>query len=124
MKNTPCPLCFSELVVIDCAPCDDCGNLEIEIEHFNEGIHTYKILNIYKGLKLQLCNFCEVDFGSYKSEYLGFKNKETLSCDDFDFVSEVKNPVITKDKYCPNCMKRLKFLNFIKELREKIQNKI
>lgn len=121
MKNSQCPLCYSELEVIDCAPCDDCGNLEIEIEHFNNGIHTYKIFNIYKGLKLQLCNFCAIDFGSYKSEYFGFKNKERLSFENFDFISEVKSANLTKDKYCPNCKKRLKFLEFVKKLREKIQ---
>ena len=117
MKNSQCPLCYTILELIDCAPCDDCGNQAEEINHFNEGIHTYKIFNVYKGLKLQLCNFCQVDFGSYKSEYLGFKNKETLFINDFEFISDVKNPEITKDKYCPSCNKRLKFLNFIKKIR-------
>lgn len=121
MKNEQCPICFSDLELKDCAPCDDCGHLEEEIKHFKQGIHQYNIYNIYKGLRLQLCDFCEVDFGSYKSEYLGFNNNKRIGYGSFEFVFSVENPSIEKDKYCPECGRRLKFLKFLRELREMLE---
>lgn len=117
MKREQCPICYTELEVIDFAPCDDCGHLKMEIQHFNEGIHKYNVYNIYKGLKLQLCDFCEVDFGSYKSEFLGFPDNRRIDLSDFEFVAYVKEPSIQKGKYCPECYKGLKFLIFLRDLR-------
>lgn len=101
----------------DFAPCDDCGNLEKEIRHFKEGLHKYNIYEIYKGFKLQLCDVCDVDFGSYKSEYLGLSSNRRIGYEDFAFVSNVIYPSIKKRKYCPECNKGLKFLTFLIELR-------
>lgn len=120
MKKEQCPICHSELEVKDFAPCDDCGNLGEEIKHFNEGLHKYNIYEIYKGLKLQLCNFCDMDFGSYKSEYLEFSDNRRIGYEDFTFLSTINNPSILKNKYCPECNKGLKFLTFLRELRETI----
>lgn len=122
MKNEQCPICFSELEVVDCAPCDDCGHLEKEIEHFKEGKHKYNVYNVYNGLKLQLCDFCDVDFESYKSEYLGFDDNRRIGYENFEFVSSVESPSIEKDKYCSECGSRLKFLKFLRDLREMIKN--
>ncbi|PSR52108.1 hypothetical protein AHMF7605_00515 [Adhaeribacter arboris] len=121
MKKEQCPLCYSELEAIECAPCHDCGHLPIEIEHFKSGIHIYRIYDVYKGLRLQLCDFCTLDFGSYRSEYLGFDHNKRLGFDQFNFVQELTTPDLEKDKYCPDCAKRLKFLNFIHNLRELIE---
>ena len=121
MKNKQCPICFSDLVVKDCAPCDDCGHLDDEIKHFKEGRHKYNVYNIYKGLKLQLCDFCDVDFGSYKSEFLGFDDNRRIRKENFEFVSSVEKPSIEKDKYCPECGSRLKFLRILRGLRELIE---
>lgn len=92
MKNEQCPICYTTLEVKDCAPCDDCGHLEEEIQHFKKGMHQYNIYEIYHGLKLRLCNFCEVDFGAYDSEYLGFSNDRQIGYKDFNFVATVSNP--------------------------------
>jgi len=89
------------------------------LDDFRKGIHTYEIYDVYEGLKLQLCNFCAVDFGSYKPEYLGLKG-QTIGFENFDFVSSVNEPFIQPDKYCPECNRRIQFLNFLVELREKI----
>lgn len=118
MKKEQCPICYSGLEVIDCAPCDSCGHLEIEIEHFKSGKHNYNVYNVYKGLKLQLCDFCRVDFGSYKSEYLGFDNDKRIGYESFEFLYSAKHLSIEKDKYCPQCKERLKFLLFLRDLRE------
>ncbi|MCE3230024.1 MAG: hypothetical protein K0S32_4575 [Bacteroidetes bacterium] len=112
-----CPICFEELIVQDCAPCDDCGHHPEELEHFKQNLHTYKTYEIYKGLRLTLCNFCEVDFGSYKSEYLGFKKGRRLGFQNFSFIQDIRSPQITKDKVCLNCSHRLKFLKFLSDIR-------
>ena len=119
MNKEQCPICYSELEVVDCAPCHDCGHLPAEIEHFHKGIHKYRIYDIHEGLRLQLCDFCDVDFGSYKSEHLGLVDNKRIGFEDFEFVKELENPNIEKDKYCPECHKRLKFLTFLKDLRDK-----
>jgi hypothetical protein len=122
MKNEQCPICYSELEVKYFAPCDDCGNLDEETNHFKENMHKYNIYEIYNGLKLQLCNFCAVDFGSYKSEYLGFPDNIRIGFEDFSFVSSVDNPSVQKSKFCPECNKGLKFLTFLIDLRGIINN--
>ena len=114
-----CPICYSELQVSDCSPCDSCGwNVPIEIEHLNEKRHTYTTYEIYKGLRLTLCDFCAVDFGSHKPEYFGFKNGKRLSLGDFNLVSRIERPEIVKDKVCPDCCARLKFLKVVSEIRK------
>jgi hypothetical protein len=121
MKKEQCPICYTELEVVECAPCYDCGHFEVELKHFKEKRHQYNIYEVYKGLKLQLCDFCDVDFGSYKSEYLGFKDNRRIGYENLAFVAEVESPALEKDKFCPTCNQRLKFLNFIINLRELIQ---
>ena len=113
-----CPVCYNELEVRDCAPCDDCGGNEKEIRHFQQGIHTYKIYEVYQGLRLTLCNFCTVDFGSYKSEYLGFSGNQRIDFENFVFVRDLVDPQLVKDKFCPECSARLKFLHFVSTVRE------
>jgi hypothetical protein len=120
MMMEQCPICYSELEVRDCAPCHDCGWLEDEIDHFHKEIHTYTTYEIYEGLKLTLCNFCAADFGSYKSEYLGLAGNKRINLFDFNFIRTIERPAIEKDKFCAECGKRLKFLVFLRDLREKI----
>jgi hypothetical protein len=113
-----CPICFNELEVRECAPCDDCGWDPIEIEHFKKGEHTYAIYEIFNGLKLTLCNFCDVDFGSYDFEYFGFERGKYLDLHDFNYVKDIEFPQIETDKFCPACSRRLKFLNFVFKIRQ------
>lgn len=114
-----CPICFSELELRECAPCDNCGwDVPTEIEHLKQKIHTYTTYEIYQGLRLTLCNFCAVDFGSYKSEYFGFNNGKRLHLSNFNFVKQVEQPKVVKDKFCPECSARLKFLKFLADVRQ------
>ncbi len=113
-----CPICYSELIVISCAPCHDCGNFEHEIEHFKEGQHSYSIYKVYKGLELQLCNFCAVDFGAYRPEAFGFKDRTRIDYYDFEIVKLIEKPSLEKDKFCPQCKRRLKWLSFIAKIEE------
>lgn len=119
MKIQQCPICFNELEVRDCAPCDDCGGDPEELEHLKANKHVYRRYEIYKGLSLILCDFCDVDFGSYSPTYFGFTNAKHIGYQHFHELSELKTPVIAKDKYCAVCRKKLKFLNFLSEIRQR-----
>lgn len=113
-----CPLCFGELEVRDCAPCDACGwNVPTELEHLNQKIHTYTTYEIYQGLRLTLCDFCTVDFSSYRPGYFGFENEERFDCNRFSYIRQIEHPEVVKDKFCPECYARLKFLKFVAEVR-------
>ena len=112
-----CPICFTELEVRDCGPCDDCGwDVPKEIEHLKDRIHTYNAYDIYEGLRLTLCDFCLADFVYYESKYFGLNEGQRLNLQDFKFVRQVDNPQVIKDKFCPECSRRLKFLNFVRTL--------
>lgn len=116
-----CPICFHDLEVRECTPCDDCGGTGItltERQHLNEQKDVYTVYEVYKELRLTLCHFCSIDFGSYRPEYFGFENKQRLSITDFNFVKQVEDHTMVKDKFCPECNRRLKFLNFVLAIRQ------
>ncbi len=113
-----CPICFTELELRDCGPCDDCGWDPTEIEHFNNRKHVYRTYEIYKGLHLTLCNFCDIDFSSYQPDYFGFDHGNRIGFRDFQLITELKNPQIIKDKFCRACSARLTFLNFLFDIRQ------
>ena len=115
-----CPICFHELEVRECTPCDDCGGTEgtlTKMEH-PERKDVYTVYEVYKGLHLTLCQFCSIDFGSYHPEYFGFEKEQRMSITNFNFVKQVENPTIVKDKFCRECNRRLKFLNFVVAIRQ------
>ena len=118
-----CPICFGELETRDCAPCDDCGCDPKEILDLKEKKHVYKTYEVYDGFRLTLCNFCDVDFGSYKPEYFGFKDGRKIGFENFNFVRQIDNPEIVKDKFCPECSKRLTFLRFLAAVRAQMKGK-
>jgi hypothetical protein len=113
-----CPICYSELEVKDCTPCDDCGCNPDSVENFGPKKKKYTTYDILGIEQLTLCNFCYVDFGPYLPEFFG-TNSKRIGLRNFEFVQEYQNLQITKDKVCPTCNRRLKFLNFIIKVREK-----
>lgn len=118
-SNKYCPICFSEWEVQECAPCDDCGwKMPQEKEDLLQHRHTYSVYEIYQGLQLTLCNICDVDFASYKSEYFGFTNNRSLSISDFTFIKQINNPTIQRDHVCTHCNARSTFLHFLAAIRE------
>ncbi len=122
MKKEQCPLCYTDVEVTPCTPCHDCGHFEKEIEKFKNHGGNFTVYDLYEGLTLQLCDFCKIDFGSYKSEFLGFKDGTTIGFENMNFVKTIDSPKMEKDKFCPECSMRMKFLVFIRDLREKINN--
>ncbi|MDG5493229.1 hypothetical protein [Psychroserpens sp. SPM9] len=121
MKTEQCPICYSSLELVECTPCHDCGHFEEDIQKFKENGGNFNVYDLYNGLTLQLCDFCKIDFGSYKTDFLGFNDGTTIGFENMNFVKSVDNPKMGKDKFCPECSMRMKFLTFIHELREKIK---
>lgn len=94
----------------------DCGAYEFELDHYKK--HTYKEYELFFGLRLILCDFCDVDFGSYHPSHFGFTNGKRSGYGDFNFVREIPDKSLRIDKYCPDCKQRLPFLKFIAKCRE------
>ena len=118
-KALMCPLCSGHLEVKECAPCMECGGNDIEIGHLRKGEHTYAIYRIFKKYDIALCDFCQADFSSYGPEYFGLaKGRRVGLGREFDYVKDVDDLSVRRDKYCPACRHRLPFLRFIKNARE------
>jgi hypothetical protein len=116
MAEKNCPVCFSELIVKEVRPCMDCGGDEFEQDHFLN--HEYNEYEICFKQRLVLCNFCDVDFGSYVPEYLGFPSGKRIGYEHFIFIKNVEDKQLRPDNFCPECHKRLPFLKFIIACRE------
>ena len=117
-----CPVCYTELEVIDVAPCDDCGWDENEIQHFDEKKHVYAEFKVY-GASLILCSFCDVDFSSYDPEFWGFPRNKRLGYGSEGFQKLCEMPVaslsVKKGEFCPKCRARLTYLRALAEVRKK-----
>lgn len=116
-KHTHCPLCATELETIDVAPCAECGHLAQEIEHALAGKHSYAEMRVFGDLSVVLCDFCQVDFGSFHPEFFGLPANTNIGYQKMQFVREV-DTFIGKDKFCPHCQMRLAFLKFVAAARE------
>ena len=96
----------------------DCGHDPVELQHFIEGKHTYAEYRIFGPHSLVLCNFCQVDFGSYDPTYFGLPPTARIGFEYMSFVRDVIPPPHTFDKVCPQCHCRLGFLQFVSAARE------
>ena len=126
MQATHCPVCFAALAVREVAPCHDCGHLEQELAHLVAGKHEYAEYRVF-GLSVVLCNFCKVDFGSNDPTYFGLSgmfDRDRASLENFEFVRRVgPETAARRDKYCPDCDRRLAFLVFLLAARSRHQSR-
>src|SRR5215204_1432475 len=118
MSETHCPLCYTALEVTDVAPCMECGNLPDEIENALAGKHTYAEMRIFGDLTLVLCDYCQVDFGAFNPEVFGLPKGVRIGYGKMQFLRDVEEVRIGKDKICPQCRHRLPFLKFVQRARE------
>jgi hypothetical protein len=117
MKETQCPLCYGDLEVHQVAPCDDCGCHPDELEHFRKGQHRYAKYEVFPGLSLVLCDFCDVDFGSYDPTFFGLPRGTPLGYGRMQLLQLLEQPKLSQDKYCSQCERRLSFLRFVQRAR-------
>ena len=100
------------------APCDECGGTATEVEHFLAGGHTYAEYEVFPGLALVLCNFCQVDFSSFDPEYFGLPRKTRVGLlGSMRFLRDVHPAQTDRDKFCEQCGHRLRFLRFVSNAR-------
>lgn len=118
MQETHCPICGDELEVREVAPCDDCGGDPQELSHFRDNKHQYAEYEVFPGLNLMLCDFCMIDFASYKPAFFGLADGTRLGVEKMNFVKDVLNASLGWDKFCPDCGYRLSFLRFLQKARE------
>jgi hypothetical protein len=116
VSETNCPICNASLETRDVAPCWDCGALPIELSHLAEGWHKYAEFLIFD-TAIILCDFRQVDFGSYAPDYFGQSHRVCYG-KGMTFVRDVSDARVTKDKYCGNGGRRLAFLRFLASVRE------
>ena len=117
MQETHCPLCQGPLETREVAPCYECGAAPTEREHFDQGKHTYREYEVFSPLRLTLCNFCDVDFGSFDPTFFGLPAKTRIGYQYFVPLEPVRSPALGHDKYCAACGYRLRFLRFVADAR-------
>ncbi len=119
MQETNCPVCFGELEVRELAPCDDCGGVPEELEHFRAGKHSYNTYAVFPGLELTLCDFCRADFASYNPEFFGLPKTSRIGLEKMNIVRAVDSPAVLMGKVCTQCGLRLTFARFVVLARER-----
>ena len=120
MKKQYCPICSTQLEVRDVSPCWDCGHDSAELDHLASDAHTYAEFEVF-GSRIVLCNFCMVDFSSYNGERFGLRQGKTigLGTSEFRELRTVEETGVSKDKVCPACNRRLKFLNWVIDVKKR-----
>jgi hypothetical protein len=116
MGHEACPRCYGPLEVRDTTPCMLCGGAPEELLHYRD--HTYHEVEVYPGLRLVLCNFCQVDLGSYDPGGFDRPSGARIGLEWSRLVRSVDKIVIAKDKYCPTCKARLALLRAMAERQE------
>ncbi len=122
-EKRQCPICYSKLETRNVAPCFECGAEETELDEYREDYHKYREYEVFPGVYAVLCDFCDVDFGSYDPTHFGLPRGAKIGLEKMKFVRDIENEGITKDLYCAECGHRLSFLNFLVEAREKNGNR-
>ncbi|MEZ5929311.1 MAG: hypothetical protein R3C55_12645 [Parvularculaceae bacterium] len=102
----------------DVAPCHECGNLNSEIEHFNQRRHTYFLCEPFEGLNVILCDFCWVDFGAIHPEYFGLPRTQ-ISHRLPHKLRQLDGLKIERDWVCEHCKARQQWLQFVVDCRNK-----
>lgn len=82
------------------------------------GRHTFAEMRVFADLTAVLCDFCQVDFGSFDPQYFGLPKGSPIGFEGMQFIRTIENIAVAKDKYCPSCGYRLAFLEFVAEARE------
>jgi hypothetical protein len=94
----------------------DCGANERELGDWERGEHEYGEY-LVMGLPLMLCDFCDADLPSYRADYLGIQRP--IRDQDIKLVRKVPDAALAHDWVCPRCERRLAFLSFLVQLRER-----
>ena len=125
-----CPECGDELDIRDVAPCADCGHVHefVDVlrqdiaENFSHDSKEYNLYRAYDEVEVILCTACACGLESFAPDFWGYKGKKRLRFQDLEFLRQINEPVIAKDKFCATCKMRLAFIHFVQSVREVIQS--
>jgi hypothetical protein len=100
----------------DVSPCMECGGDPRELRMLEHQAHSYNALLVFGEYPLVLCDFCQVDFGTYPSYFFGLPRHRHLGFNDLVYQEKVA-PTLSQDWVCGDCGYRLAFLNFVAKVR-------
>ena len=112
-----CPLCEGPLEWREASPCMECGGDARELPYLHDGTHKYGEVLLLGKFPLVLCDFRQVDFGTWPSYYFGIPRRRHLGFNDLEFVKE-QPALLGHDWYCDECGYRHAFLDFVARMRE------
>ena len=92
MNAETCPLCSSTLVQHTVAPCMICGHQQEELQHLQEGRHTYAEYCIFWPLSLVLCDYCQEHFDFFNPEWFGLPRTADIEPDRVTLVRALIPP--------------------------------
>ena len=111
-----CPLCAAPMVWRPVSPCMECGADPRELKMLQDAAHSYHQVLVFGRFPVVLCDFCQIDFGTYPSYFFGLPRHHPLGFNDLVEVGSVA-PVLEADWVCDSCGYRLEFLKFVTALR-------
>src|SRR6187455_2343195 len=116
MEAEICPLCSTVLVLREVAPCMACGHRKEELQHLQEGRHTYAEYCIFWPLSLVLCDYCQEHFASFNPVWFGPPGTADIDSDRMSLLRGVTPPSPPSfDWVCERCDGVREFLQFVKD---------
>ena len=111
-----CPLCAQVMAWRPVSPCMECGGDPRELKMLQDQAHSYNEVLVFGRFRLLLCDFCQIDFGTYPSYFFGLPRNRHLGFNDLVYQRTV-DPVLGHDWVCTGCGYRLAFTQAVLAMR-------
>lgn len=111
-----CPLCEAAMRWRDVSPCMECGGDPRELRMLQDAAHRYFSVLVFGQFPVVLCDFCQIDFGTYPSYFFGLPRQQHLGFNDLRVVEAVE-PSLGQDWVCTGCGYRQAFARFVQGMR-------
>jgi hypothetical protein len=115
-----CPLFNAAMALKPVSPCMECGGDARELRMLEDLAHSYNEVLVFGKHALVLCDFCQIDFGTYPSYFFGLPRHQHLGFNDLVFQRKVA-PQLSQDWVCDHCGYRKAFTDFVLRLRETLK---
>jgi hypothetical protein len=112
-----CPLCAAGMHWRDVSPCMECGGDPRELKMLDDAAHSYHEVLVFGRFPIVLCDFCQIDFGTYPSYFFGLPRQQHLGFNDLHYSGTVQ-PTLGQDWVCTSCGYRMAFSKFVQALRK------
>ena len=112
MSQSQCPKCYAELEVREASPCFVCG-CWLNSEELREAVNKndFAVYGLTDGTEIILCKLCHLE--EVLSNQGGLLNDLAIRKEEAEasvrFLDHAE-ALVTKDKYCTECDKRLSLL--------------